>query len=155
MTIRSTISSILKSLVVSAALFLGTVSATTDQVNHTQYAVDYVCEVLKADCSDVPAPEIGFAHLVDLVGVYGYYWPIYGGEGHIFLDIGFKPFLGEPFPRSVLIHETTHYVEDTLGYGLTSCESEELAFHVANLWLIENKHYEYVKWNWRDYYARC
>lgn len=113
-------------------------------------AVEYVCDVLKLDCSGL--------HVEPLVVVTSIH-PTYGGvyftqtPDVVFVNGDMKWTV--PEMNTVIVHEVTHFLD--YHYGITgwedSCAVEALAYKISNLWAIE--HQASPRWGWPQYYQGC
>jgi len=136
---------------VAGALFINA-PAHASEVRPAEYAFDYVCAVTGLDCSNLTPPEVRYADLIGLRNWYGYYW--YSRQPNtVWLDVQFEAEPWDTFAMAVLIHETVHYVHRHADPGATACEAEALAYHVQNLWLLENGQSKYARWDWFTAYG--
>jgi hypothetical protein len=90
------------------------------------------CELSRYSCRHVPAPYVRYSSIVREAGAYG----IYAGGSTIWIAPGLEPEL----EYAVLVHETVHYLQNTVD-GLkipfkskfTQCVAEEEAFEISDI----------------------
>lgn len=142
-----------------AALILAAPLQAQAPTSAGDYAFEYVCDVLEQDCSNLSAPKIEYAHLIQLQRWYGYFWPTKHAEDTVFMDISFRSALesgditNNKLGWSVLVHEVSHYVDYHNELTAGSCATESLAFFVSNVWALE--HQLRPRWRWYDSYSQC
>lgn len=152
------------SLLGAAILFFSIALYNSTRVSTSSprdYAFDYVCQALEADCSELEAPTLRFGPYNRLTGSLGFYWES-RSPNSIYMDLHYEPTLKsgktsiDPMAWSILVHETTHYVDKKLGITSgESCAVESLGWHVGNTWLLEHNHYDLVNWDWYANYSQC
>lgn len=123
----------------SLLVLIGASANATAEPTVEEEALNFVCETLEVDCSNVPVPEVMYADITALIGAVGYYdrnrYPFI-----VWMDLSYKGWLGgQNHSTATLIHEITHYVDAVLGItDYTSCNTENLAYVVEDVWLSEN-----------------
>jgi len=142
---------------------------TLERASH--FALDYVCEVLQDDCTDIPVPVIHFDTLRLQYNIGGTVTMKDGALAPL-LDItqlsGFNWTPEEnPAGYAILIHEMVHYVDILNGRAPTEvgedadadraavCASEGRAFQIANYWYMQNGLYDLVRFDWMNSYPAC
>lgn len=125
-------------------------------------ALEVVCAARpSAPCATLKhEPVVLWGSILAAEGNLGEFSPRY--PQYVILDVGFakglvNPYSVDLFAFSVLIHETSHWL-DNQEFGLTLenvCGSEARAFQIQNTFLVGAGAGHLGQWDWRLSYPNC
>lgn len=157
----------LRALLATALLALGTLPAVANQEEPIREKIDFICELRGYTCENVPVPEI------KPIPEWQYNFKGIRGKYRLFMEpdaVYVYPGLSDKQYDVTLVHELAHYVDYKLGYMPVSaelwdedkelyreylCGSEGRAWHIGNTYAIYQGWDDLQTYGWYKWYENC